>query len=144
MTANMSMPCRSVAVGWWRRVAVRVITLASLCLARLSPARLRVLMTWAAVGAIPAEYEHAEWAYNAVVASSPQCAGWKGCLPRSIAVCLLCRLKGQWPEWCCGVRSTLPFTAHAWVQADSRVVAEPGTLDAYRPLIKVGAVHERA
>jgi hypothetical protein len=140
MTANMSMPDRSAIPSRWRdRGAVRVITLVSLFLARLSPTWLRAVMSWVAAGAAPAQYARAERAYRAVVAISPRCAGWKGCLPRSITVCLLCRLSGQLPVWCCGVRSTLPFTAHAWVQADGRIVAEPGRPDAYRPLIQVRA-----
>lgn len=136
----MAMPSRhTVPVTRRQRVAIRVITLISLGLARLSPAWLRTLLARVSVAAVPAEYSHTEWAYRAVVMLSPRCAGWKGCLPRSIAVCLLCRLSGQWPTWCSGVRAAPPFTAHAWVQAEGRIVCEPGTPADYRPLIHIEA-----
>ncbi|MGH3821226.1 MAG: lasso peptide biosynthesis B2 protein [Pseudonocardiaceae bacterium] len=74
-------------------------------------------------------------ARQAVVAVSVRCAG-HGCLPRSIATALLCRAHGAWPTWHTGVR-TLPFAAHAWIEAEGRPVDEPHTTTQMRPLITV-------
>jgi hypothetical protein len=63
------------------------------------------------------------------------CAG-EGCLQRSLATALLCRLRGSWPTWCTGVR-TMPFGAHAWVEADGVPVDEPDPPGHYRPVITV-------
>jgi hypothetical protein len=69
------------------------------------------------------------------VAVSVLCAG-EGCLQRSLATALLCRLRGTWPTWCTGVR-TMPFSAHAWVEADGEPVDEPHPAGHYRPVITV-------
>jgi hypothetical protein len=70
-----------------------------------------------------------------VVATSLHCAG-RYCLPRSLAVTLLCRLRGSWPTWCTGVR-TAPFAAHAWIAVDHQPVDEPADTSTYRPLLRV-------
>lgn len=134
----MTMPNGTVG-SRRQRLRTRAVVLVALVLARLSPHRLRGVLGRAAAGARPAGYAEAEAHYHAVAAASPHCAGWQGCLPRSIAVCLLCRADGTWPTWCTGVRATLPFTAHAWLEADGRIVAEPGTPGAYRDLMRVEA-----
>ncbi|MER7760218.1 lasso peptide biosynthesis B2 protein [Streptomyces sp. NPDC097619] len=118
---------------------VRTAVLAALLLARMPPHRIRSVMRLAAGGSRQAEYETADAHYRAVAAAGPRCAGWRGCLPRSIAVALLCRAEGRWPDWNVGVRRTPPFAAHAWLEAEGRVVAEPGTPTAYGVLIHVGA-----
>ncbi|MFD0475475.1 lasso peptide biosynthesis B2 protein [Nonomuraea thailandensis] len=74
-------------------------------------------------GAAPATAAQAKAARDAVIAVSLSCAG-QGCLPRSIAAALLCRLRGTWPTWCTGVR-VHPFAAHAWIEAGGRPVDEP-------------------
>lgn len=122
-----------------RAVTVRAAVLAGLLLARLSPRRLRAVLGRVAAGARATPYPQVETYYREVSAASPRCAGWQGCLPRSIAVALLCRLRGGWPQWCVGVRATPPFAAHAWVEADGRIVAEPGGSEDYRVLMTVGA-----
>ncbi|WP_221471037.1 lasso peptide biosynthesis B2 protein [Amycolatopsis umgeniensis] len=83
----------------------------------------------------PPTYEQARAARNDVVATSDQCNG-EGCLQRSLATVMLCRLRGRWPTWCTGVR-THPFSAHAWVQAGDRPVDEPHPDQYYRPLLTV-------
>ncbi|MFE9401528.1 lasso peptide biosynthesis B2 protein [Streptomyces sp. NPDC006530] len=124
-----------------RAVTVRVAVVSGLLLARLSPRRLRTVLERFATDARPAPHGQVEEYYREVVGASARCAGWQGCLPRSIAVALLCRLGGAWPQWCVGVRATPPFAAHAWLEADGRIVAEPGTPDDYRTLMRVGAGH---
>lgn len=86
-------------------------------------------------GAAPATYPQALAARDAVVAASVLCAG-EGCLERAIATALLCRLRGAWPTWRTGVRTT-PFTAHAWVEVDGQPVGEPHDPGYYRPIITI-------
>ncbi|MFI7225263.1 lasso peptide biosynthesis B2 protein [Nonomuraea angiospora] len=83
-------------------------------------------------------YAEAKAAKDAVLAVSLTCLGVHGCLSRSLATALLCRMRGSWPTWCTGVRVRPPFGAHAWVEAEGRAVDEP-TPDGYlAPLITVG------
>jgi len=124
----MSMPeavrydPRSVPTGtrWSARCAVG----AARVLARRRPGRIRRLMTRAQRGARPATRAEVAAAREAVTAVSLMCAGREGCLPRSIAVALLCRVRGTWPTWCVGVRRLPPFAAHAWVEVDGEPVGE--------------------
>jgi hypothetical protein len=105
------------------RLAARCAVGAAHLLAKLPPGRLCGAMEVLRRGARPAGHAKALRARDAVVAVSVRCAGpW--CLQRSIAVALLCRLGGAWPDWYTGVR-THPFRAHAWVVADGAVVGEP-------------------
>ncbi len=89
-------------------------------------------------GAAPATAAQALLARRAVVAVSLRCAG-QGCLQRSIATALLCRLRGVWPTWCTGVR-TDPFAAHAWVEVDGQPVGEPHPKGHYAPLLTIPPV----
>lgn len=132
MTTEMTMPRRGGGPGGLR---VRSAVAAALVLSRLRPGRLRRLLARVSRGARPAGYEEALAAYEAVVATSRRCAGWYGCLPRSIAVALVCRASGAWPDWCAGVRAAPPFSPHAWVRAEGRVVGEPA--EDLRPLMTV-------
>lgn len=125
--------------GTWRRMTVRAAVVTAFGLAKLRPGRLRAVLERVAAGAEPADPALAEEAFHAVVDASRRCAGWRGCLPRSVAVALLCRGRGTWPEWCAGVRSTPPFAAHAWVESGGRLIAEPGEPSAYSALIRVTA-----
>jgi Transglutaminase-like superfamily len=120
-----------------RRLLVRLAVGVAQTLALLPPRRIRVLLTWLSRGARPATYLQAKAARDVVLAVSPSCAGWRGCLPRSLAVALLCRLSSAWPTWCVGVRVTPPFGAHAWVEADHQLVDEVGDTGSYRRLITV-------
>lgn len=69
---------------------------------------------------------------------SPDAAGRYGCLMRSVATALLSRRYGAWTTWCVGVRTELPFAAHAWVEADGRLVGEAGDMTTFSRLIVVG------
>jgi Transglutaminase-like superfamily len=104
-------------------------------LANLPPRRIRVVLTVLRRGAAPATYQQAKDARDAVLSVSVRCSG-RYCLQRSLATTLLCRIHGVWPTWCTGVR-TAPFVAHAWVEADSEAVGEPGGTDYYRLLIAI-------
>jgi hypothetical protein len=136
----MTMPTRNPPGGGGAgRWVVRCVVLLARLLALLRPRLLGRLLRLLAGGARPAGYDEALLARRSVVSVSPYCAGWRGCLPRSIAICLLCRRSGCWPLWSVGVRATPPFAAHAWVEAAGRMVGEPGPRAAYRALLQVPA-----
>nr|WP_202035875.1 lasso peptide biosynthesis B2 protein [Streptomyces mexicanus] len=118
-----------------RRVPARIAVLAACLLARLPPRRIRLVLRLLRRGAAPATHAQALAARQDITATSTLCAGTY-CLQRSLATTLLCRMRGNWPTWCTGVR-TPPFTAHAWVEADGRPVGEPADITAYRTIISV-------
>lgn len=134
----MSIP---VILEHQRRIPVRNRMLALLTvgaarlLIKLRPRQLRRVLEFARRGAQPANAKQAEFARQAVVAVSLRCAG-SGCLQRSIAATLYCRVHGTWPTWCTGVR-TNPFTAHAWIQVDNKPIGEPYPAGHYRILLAV-------
>ncbi|HEX2313999.1 MAG TPA: lasso peptide biosynthesis B2 protein [Thermomonospora sp.] len=107
-----------------QRIAARIAVGAAHVLALLPPRRLRVVLGVLSRGAEPAGYAQAEAARTAVLAVSLACLGSRGCLPRSLAITVLCRMRGVWPTWCVGVRTRPPFGAHAWVEAAGRPVGE--------------------
>ncbi|BCL30570.1 lasso peptide biosynthesis B2 protein [Streptomyces aurantiacus] len=123
--------------GFGTRLTAHTAVTAARLLARLPPRRLRTVLGLARRGARPARYDEALRARQDVTAVSTLCAG-RYCLPRSLATALLCRMRGHWPTWCSGVRTT-PFGAHAWVEADGRPVGEPSDTATYRPMITVSA-----
>jgi Transglutaminase-like superfamily len=119
-----------------RVLAYAVIGFARL-LATRSPRQIRTVLGRLRPGARPATYEEAKAARDTVVAVSLTCAAREGCLPRSLATVLLCRLHGSWPAWCAGARRLPPFAAHAWVEADGVMVEEDYPPDYFRPLLRV-------
>ncbi|MGE5829336.1 MAG: lasso peptide biosynthesis B2 protein [Micromonosporaceae bacterium] len=135
MTTPMALSERERLPWRIRLVAHLAVALARL-LARQPPGRIRRLLLVIRWGARPATGVEASAARRAVIAVSMLCAG-EGCLQRSLATALLCRLRGSWPTWCTGVR-TMPFGAHAWVEADGEPVDEPLLPSGgYRPVITV-------
>ncbi|WP_030144842.1 lasso peptide biosynthesis B2 protein [Spirillospora albida] len=120
-----------------RRAAARVAVGAARVLALLPPGRIRVVLAVLRKGARPATHGHALAAREAVVAVSLTCLGPRGCLPRSLATALLCRMGGAWPTWCVGARVMPPFGAHAWVEAEGRAVAEDAPDGYLTPLITI-------
>ncbi|GAA3838205.1 hypothetical protein GCM10022243_00860 [Saccharothrix violaceirubra] len=106
-------------------------------LGRQSPHRIRRVLTAVSRGARPATLAEAEAAHRAVLGSSVMMAG-DGCLPRSIAVALLCRLRGRWPTWHVGAQIH-PFRAHSWVVAEGVAVGETGDMSRWKSLITVGS-----
>jgi hypothetical protein len=118
---------RSVPLG--RRILARLVVGAARLLETQSPRRIRRVLSWVRRGAQPATFEQAKAARDTVVTVSLVCAGREGCLPRSLATILLCRLRGQWPTWCVGARRIPPFGAHAWVEADGVPVGEGDPAD---------------
>jgi hypothetical protein len=106
-------------------------------LATQSPRRIRTALGWVRRGASPATVEQAKAARDDVVAVSLACAAREGCVARSLATVLLCRLRGWWPTWCVGARRVPPFAAHAWVEAEGVMVGEDYPPDYFRTLFTV-------
>ncbi len=119
----------------------RVLVFLAVGVARLlatrSPRRIRRVLGWIQQGTRPATYDEAKSARDAVMAVSLACAGRDGCLARSLATVLLCRLRGQWPTWCVGIRRMPPFGAHAWVEAEGLPVGEDHPPDYFRTFFAV-------
>ncbi len=126
---------RSVSLR--RRMATRVAVGLAHLLATQSPRRIRTVLVWVRRGAKPATIADAKAARDTVVAVSLPCAGPEGCLPRSLATVLLCRMHGRFPTWCVGARRLAPFTAHAWVEAEGVAVGEDYPPDYFRTFFKV-------
>lgn len=134
MTIPVSLEPR-VRLTWRRRITARTAVAAAWVIIRFPPMRIRRVLSLVSRGAASATEPQAAGARTAVVSVSVQCAG-QGCLLRSVATALLCRLGGTWPSWCTGVR-TEPFQAHAWVEVDGRPVAEPEGVSRFHKLMTV-------
>jgi hypothetical protein len=113
--------------------------LAARLLSHAPPRCLRRVLGRLSQSARPATYAEAIAARDAVNAVSLACRALEGCLPRSLATALLCRLWGTWPTWRAGIRRLPPFAAHAWVEADGKMVAEPYPADYFSPLLTIEA-----
>ncbi|MER7794111.1 lasso peptide biosynthesis B2 protein [Streptomyces sp. NPDC097640] len=112
-----------------RRLAARLAVVGAALLIRLKPEPLARVLAVIRRGAHPATKAQAGAARDAVVSVSVTCAG-QGCLQRSVATVLLCRLAGAWPDWCTGIRIE-PFRAHAWVEVDGEPVGEVDDIRRY-------------
>jgi len=125
------------AVALRRRVPTRLAVGTARLLAKQSPRRIRKVLGWLRRGAVPATVQQAKAARDAVVAVSLRCAGPEGCLPRSLATVLLCRMSGRWATWCVGARRFPPFSAHAWVEVEGVAVGEDYPPDYFRTFFTV-------
>lgn len=134
MSMPLAMPERK-KVPLRRRVAGHTVVIAARLLARTPPRRIRKIVSLLARGARPASVDDAQRARDTVVAVSALCAG-EGCLQRSLATVLLCRMAGTQPTWCTGIR-TEPFRAHAWVEVGQMPVGEPWPAGYYRSMMRV-------
>ncbi|WP_302475374.1 lasso peptide biosynthesis B2 protein [Nocardiopsis sp. HUAS JQ3] len=122
------------------RLLIRLIVPATQALSRrMSPQQLRRFLSRLAAGARPASYDEAKRARDHILTQSPLCRGGTACLTRSISVVLLCRIRGVWPTWCVGVIAAPPFAAHAWIEAEGRMVDEPVDSSFYRTFFTVPA-----
>jgi hypothetical protein len=111
-------------------------------LARKSPKEIRTRLESLSRGAPPARYQDVQSAHDAILTVSLRCCGEEACVPRSLAVVLLCRARGVWPTWCLGVRTRPPFGAHAWVEAEGRLVGEAVDASYFTKLFSVGVSGE--
>ncbi|CAL9363001.1 lasso peptide biosynthesis B2 protein [Streptomyces sp. enrichment culture] len=137
MTMQGAVPHDPRSVPFPRRVEARAAVGAARLLGTLSPRRIRAVLGVVRRGARPAGPDETRRARDRVIAVSLACGGPEGCLTRSLATVLLCRLHGRWPTWCVGVRYTSPFGAHAWVEAAGVAVGEDFPAGYFRPLFRV-------
>ncbi len=138
MLSALERPDRPTAT--LRLTARAAVALAHL-LALLPPRRIRAVFGLLRKGARPAGYAETERARDAVLYVSLACLNTEGCLPRSLATALVCRMKGTWPTWCVGPRLYPPIALHAWVEADGRPVGEPFPDGYFARLITVTPVN---
>ncbi|MER7211973.1 lasso peptide biosynthesis B2 protein [Streptosporangium sp. NPDC000239] len=122
MSPKMVALQQATAPPWRLRPVVLAAILLAWPLARCAPYRLHAVLRSLSKGARAATAEEAERARNAIVGLSLRHGGPR-CLERSIAIALMCRAAGSWPDWCAGV-STHPFEAHAWVEAEGEPIGE--------------------
>jgi hypothetical protein len=120
-----------------RRIPARVAVGAARLLATQPPGRIRTVLGWLRHGAQPATFEEAKAARDTVMAVSLICASREGCVARSLATILLCRLRGRWLTWGVGARRVPPFGAHAWVEVAGVPVDEPYPPDYFRTFFTV-------
>lgn len=120
-----------------RRVVAHAVVGVARMLATQPPRRIRAVLGQLRRGSTPATFDQAKVARDTVVAVSLVCAAREGCLARSLATVLLCRLGGQWPTWCVGARRMPPFGAHAWVEAEGGMVGEDYPPDYFRTFFTV-------
>lgn len=130
MKAAATALARLDGSGFVRRIPVATVVYAARILAACPPFRIRRILEALSRGARPSRREEAEIAHRAVLRASLMCAG-DGCLPRSIAVALWCRLHGHWPTWHTGVQ-VHPFRAHAWVETDGVAIGESGDMSRWQ------------
>ncbi|MYS92401.1 hypothetical protein SCNRRL3882_0193 [Streptomyces chartreusis NRRL 3882] len=137
MSTSEAVPYRPRSVPPARRFLARVVVCCAHVLATQPPDRIRAVLRRLRRGARPATLAEASTARETVLAVSLAAGGHKGCLSRSLATVLLCRVYGQWPTWCVGVRSRPPFAAHAWVEAEGVLVGEGASPDYFRRFFAV-------
>jgi Transglutaminase-like superfamily len=137
VTAPEAIFYQPQSVPFPRRLAAYGAVGAARLLATRSPRRIRTVLGWLRRGATPATFGQAKAARDTIVAVSLTCAAREGCVPRSLATVLLCRLHGTYPTWCVGARRLPPFAAHAWVEAGGVMVDEDYPPDYFRPLFRV-------
>jgi Transglutaminase-like superfamily len=125
------------SMSFRRRMLVRLAVAAAQLLARQPPRRIRKVLSWLRRGAEPATFAQAKAARDAVIAVSLACAGREGCLARSLATIVYCRLHGQSATRCLGARRVPPFGAHAWIEVDGIAVDEPYPPDYFRTFFMV-------
>jgi hypothetical protein len=137
VTTPEAVPHRPRSVPLPRQLAAYAVIAVARLLATRSPRQIKTVLGRLRKGARPATYAEAKAARDTIVAVSLTCAAREGCLPRSLATVLLCRLRGGWPTWCVGTRRLPPFAAHAWVEAGGAMVDEDYPPDNFRALVRV-------
>ncbi|WP_083931946.1 lasso peptide biosynthesis B2 protein [Nocardiopsis salina] len=143
MSVPEAFPHRPRVDGLRRRVRARLAVMIARPLSTRSPHTIRRSLEKLRGGARPAGLHETFLARQDVESTSLHCAGPEGCVQRSIATAVLCRLGGSWPTWCVGVRTRPPFGAHAWVEAEGTPVGEDGGPVYFTALTSVGVLEEK-
>ncbi|ASO18322.1 hypothetical protein FHR81_002725 [Actinoalloteichus hoggarensis] len=100
-----------------------VATSVLLVLTRARPQLIRRVLRALHRSSRDADLHRTERAFDVVTTVSLRCASGHGCLRRSLAIVILCRVWGMRATWRVGFRSPPP-QSHAWVEADGRPVCE--------------------
>ncbi|MFH8562017.1 lasso peptide biosynthesis B2 protein [Streptomyces sp. NPDC017988] len=135
MSHNLTLPSHPPLPLRQRPATLLAIAMGRL-LAALPPQRIVRILHLLRRGTAPATTAQTLAARTATVTLSQRCASDRGCLQRSLATTVLCRMRGVWPTWCTGIR-TRPFSAHAWVAVEDTPVGEPHSGDYYTPILLV-------
>ena len=109
------------------RLRARVAVAAARTLLRAAqgrPAHIGWVLRLASRHVPPASCEQARAARAAVTTVSLHAASDHGCLLRSVATVIACRLQGRGLVWRVGVVSPPP-ASHSWVEAEGAAVGEP-------------------
>ncbi|MGW4528065.1 lasso peptide biosynthesis B2 protein [Amycolatopsis sp. NPDC004378] len=106
------------------RLTALMCLLAAKVLAKRPPATVVRVLDFVAARARPATMAEAAEARRRLLASNIAAGRADACLRRSLAIVLLCRVRGSVPVWRLGVRREPPFYAHAWVEAEGGPVGE--------------------
>ncbi|MEV8636248.1 lasso peptide biosynthesis B2 protein [Streptosporangium sp. NPDC051023] len=120
------------------RIQARAAIAVARMMILLSPDRLAAVLSRLCRGVAQTSVGEAGKARDMVCALSRRCAG-QGCLQRSVAVVILCRLQGNAPDWCAGF-ALHPFIAHAWVEVNGLPIGEPEKVSAYQ-VVHAARVH---
>ena len=136
---SVVLPAEPTRAPLGRRLSIGLAVPVARLLARRPPQELRGLLTRLTARARAASYAEAKLVRDQVLTHSPRCRGGRSCLIRSITVMLVCLVHGFRPQWCVGVVAAPPFTAHAWVEAEGRMVDEPVDSSYYRKFFSVPA-----
>ncbi len=138
MSDFVVVPRSTMRLSLPHRVQALLAVAYARCLARRDPQWLERRLRRISRNARPATASETLTAYQQVISVSTRCSG-RWCLDRSIAVALLLRMRGVWPEWHTGVCLN-PFRAHAWVAVDGKPIGEPDGLEEnFQTLILVAA-----
>ncbi|WP_423243492.1 lasso peptide biosynthesis B2 protein [Actinomyces wuliandei] len=116
------------------RIKTRAATSVALALSFLPPFALEWCLQQIMCSAKPSTFNEVSSARASVCAVSKRCRG-RGCLQRSIAVVIFCRLSGTTPSWKSGYRLD-PFRAHAWVEVGGVPVGEPSDVTYYARVLE--------
>ncbi|GGM47287.1 hypothetical protein GCM10011608_35040 [Micromonospora sonchi] len=122
-------------LGLRHGLLARMATSTAWFLTRLPPTAICRVLTVVVKGAKAADPQQVSYWRGAANTVSVRCAG-NGCLQRSVAVVLACRVFGTAPTWRTGFRPD-PFVAHAWVEADGAPVDEPPVVTHFHIVLEV-------
>jgi hypothetical protein len=133
---SMSVMIEEAGASRRRSAVAWLCLLVARRLSRLRPTKLCSILAVIGRGARTSRADEAQAARASVCLTSTRASGME-CLERSVAVYLMCRLRGHVPTWCTGFRVD-PFAAHAWVEVDAVPVGEPPEISLYSKATVVG------
>ncbi len=134
-------PEQSTAISVLEQLRSRVAVALASVIIRMRPNLIQRTLKMLGTRSRPATYDQANRARAAACTVSSRCAGM-GCVLRSVAAFIDCRMQGFTPDWCTGFRPA-PFAAHAWIEVGGEPVGEPGALDSFITVLAVRPHEDR-